>query len=77
MLPVYPLDRRGWRCYSLAASLVELPLQPDAAVQAIRWSIGMVPAVLLICAAVCAYFYPINRPLDEEMQAKLNLKRNA
>ncbi|MEM9775462.1 MAG: MFS transporter [Chloroflexota bacterium] len=54
-----------------------LPVQPESAVQAIRLSIGLVPAVLLVCAVACAYFYPITRPFYEDMQAKLKVAREA
>ena len=68
----------AWRGYiSPEAGTGILPVQPDSAVQAIRWSIGLVPAVLLICAVVCAYFYPINRSFYDEMQSKLKIQRSS
>jgi len=45
-----------------------LPLQPESAVQAIRFFTGPVPAVLLILAVVFAWNYPITR---ESHQATL------
>lgn len=38
-----------------------LPTQPPAAVTAIRLSMALVPAVLLLLAIICAYFYPLSR----------------
>lgn len=54
----------------------ELPVQPAEAVQAIRFSIGLVPAVLLILAVICAWYYPITRERHAEIQAQLAERRD-
>ncbi len=45
--------------------------QPASAVTAIRWSIGLVPLVLLAIAIVFGYFYPITREKHAEIKAQL------
>lgn len=47
-----------------------LPIQPDSAIQAIRFFTGPVPAVLLILAVIFAWNYPISR---ESHQATLQI----
>lgn len=48
-----------------------LPIQPEAAVQAIRWSMGLVPAILLTLAIFCALRYPITRESHQAVLKKL------
>ena len=48
-----------------------LPPQPDSALNAIRLFMGPVPLVLVVCAAVLVYFYPITREFHEEVMLKL------
>jgi GPH family glycoside/pentoside/hexuronide:cation symporter len=48
-----------------------LPVQPAEAVQAIRWAMGLVPAVLLSCAIVFAWYYPISRESHQAMRDQL------
>ena len=50
-----------------------LPVQPESAVQAIRYSMGAVPAVLLAIAIVFAWFYPITRESFAQMRERKNL----
>jgi glycoside/pentoside/hexuronide:cation symporter, GPH family len=50
-----------------------LPVQPQSAVDAIRFFVGPVPAVLLIGAVIFAWFYPITR---ESHQATLEQLAN-
>ncbi|MEM7801459.1 MAG: glycoside-pentoside-hexuronide (GPH):cation symporter [Chloroflexota bacterium] len=54
-----------------------LPVQPPEAIQAIRFSIGLVPAVLLVLAVICAWYYPITREKHEEIQLALAEKQLA
>jgi len=53
-----------------------LPEQPAEAVNAIRLFIGPVPAVLLILAIACAWFYPITREHHQATLAALAEKEN-
>jgi glycoside/pentoside/hexuronide:cation symporter, GPH family len=52
-----------------------IPQQPDSALLAIRLLTGPVPAVLLLCGAVLAYFYPISREVHAEILLKLQERR--
>jgi GPH family glycoside/pentoside/hexuronide:cation symporter len=51
----------AWAGYINPVPGQPLPIQPLEAVQAIRIFAGLVPAVLLVLAIVCAWFYPITR----------------
>jgi GPH family glycoside/pentoside/hexuronide:cation symporter len=48
-----------------------LTVQPPAAIEAIRWSIGPLPTVFLILGVILAYFYPITQSYHEEILLKL------
>ena len=48
-----------------------LPVQPAAAIQAIRWAMGLVPVVLLSCAIAFAWFYPITRESHQALRDQL------
>jgi GPH family glycoside/pentoside/hexuronide:cation symporter len=65
------LDSRGYITPELGQPL---PVQPAAAVEAIRWAMGLVPAVLLLLAIVFAWYYPINRESHRAMREQLALE---
>lgn len=48
-----------------------LPVQPAEAIQAIRWAMGLIPAALLSCAIVFAWYYPISRESHQAMRDQL------
>ncbi len=48
-----------------------LPPQPDSALNAIRLFMGPVPLLLVICAVVLIYFYPLTREAHTEIMLKL------
>ncbi|MGB3766980.1 MAG: MFS transporter [Phormidesmis sp.] len=48
-----------------------LPVQTDSALTAIRFFMGPVPLVLLLCGVVLVYFYPITREMHAEVMLKL------
>lgn len=50
-------------------------VQPDSALQAIRFAIGPLPALSLILSLVCAAFYPITRERYAEVLHQLNLRK--
>jgi glycoside/pentoside/hexuronide:cation symporter, GPH family len=50
-------------------------LQPDSALQAIRFFMGPVPLVLVICGAALTYFYPITREAHSEIMLKLSERK--
>jgi len=51
-----------------------LPVQPEQAVQAIRWTMGVVPAVLLSVAILFAWQYSITRESHRAMQDELSAR---
>jgi len=53
-----------------------LPLQPDSALLAIRFAIGPLPTICLICGLVLAYFYPLTREVHAEILLKLKERQN-
>lgn len=53
----------------------ELPIQPDAALSAIRIAVGPIPIICLIGGLFLTYFYPITREMHAEMLLKLEEKR--
>ncbi|MBE9006262.1 MFS transporter [Fortiea sp. LEGE XX443] len=48
-----------------------LPIQPESALTAIRFAVGPLPTVCLICGLVLTYFYPITREMHAEILLKL------
>lgn len=48
-----------------------LPIQPDSALQAIRFAVGPLPMIALICGLALAYFYPLTREVHAEILLKL------
>lgn len=48
-----------------------LPLQPDAAINAIRLAIGLIPAVLLVVSILFAWRYPITRQEHHHLREQL------
>ncbi len=55
----------------------QLPIQPDAALSAIRIAVGPIPIISLICGLFLTYFYPITREMHAEMLLKLEEKRKS
>ncbi|AFY42511.1 sugar (Glycoside-Pentoside-Hexuronide) transporter [Nostoc sp. PCC 7107] len=52
-----------------------LPIQPESALTAIRFAVGPIPTVCLICGLVLTYFYPITREMHAEILLKLKERR--
>jgi GPH family glycoside/pentoside/hexuronide:cation symporter len=67
----------GWAGYVTPTDAVPTPAQPESALFAIRLFVGPVPALILACSLVVAYFYPITRRLHAEMRAALARRREA
>ena len=57
--------------YLTPTSAMVVPVQPPAAVLAIRLFAGPVPAVLLVLAIFCAWKYPITRASHQAMVEEL------
>lgn len=61
----------AWAKYITPTTGEALPVQPPQAIQAIRFFAGPVPAVLLVLAIVCAWFYPISRESHKALLEQL------
>ncbi len=53
-----------------------LPIQPVSAIQAIRFGVGPLPMIFLICGLILAYFYPLTREVHAGILLKLKEKQN-
>jgi GPH family glycoside/pentoside/hexuronide:cation symporter len=53
-----------------------LPVQPEGAVAAIRWTMGGVPVVLLALAILMAWRFPITRQMHADIRAQLAERGN-
>ncbi|HLO84427.1 MAG TPA: MFS transporter [Nostocaceae cyanobacterium] len=54
-----------------------IPVQPESALLAIRYTVGIIPAICLILGIVLTYFYPITREKHAEIMLKLKEKRES
>jgi GPH family glycoside/pentoside/hexuronide:cation symporter len=61
----------GWAGYITPTLGQPLPAQPPQAVQAIRFFAGPVPAILLVLAILCAWYYPITRQSHQALVEQL------
>jgi GPH family glycoside/pentoside/hexuronide:cation symporter len=61
----------AWAGYITPAAGEALPSQPAEALGAIRFFAGPVPALLLVLAIVCAWFYPITRESHRALRDEL------
>jgi glycoside/pentoside/hexuronide:cation symporter, GPH family len=51
------------------------PIQPESALVAIRFTVGPLPTIFLICGLFLTYFYPITREMHAEIMMKLKARR--
>lgn len=58
------------------AGQIELPIQPDSALLAIRVIVGPIPTICLILGLILTFFYPITREMHTEIMLKLQEIRN-
>ena len=49
----------------------QLPVQTESALSAIRFFMGPVPLVLVVCGVILTYFYPVTREMHAEVMLKL------
>lgn len=54
-----------------------LPPQPESALHAIRLFMGPVPLLLVICAAILVYFYPLTREVHTEIMLRLSERKHS
>jgi glycoside/pentoside/hexuronide:cation symporter, GPH family len=51
------------------------PIQPESALNTIRWAIGPIPTIGLIVGLILAYFYPITQEVHAAILLKLNERK--
>jgi glycoside/pentoside/hexuronide:cation symporter, GPH family len=61
----------SWTGYVTPTDAVPTPVQPETALEAMRWMMGPLPAVILAASLVVAYFYPITRAEHARVRAAL------
>jgi GPH family glycoside/pentoside/hexuronide:cation symporter len=61
----------AWANYITPAAGEAPPVQPQQAIQAIRIFAGPVPAILLLLAIACAWYYPISRESHKALLEQL------
>ncbi|MBN1668965.1 MAG: MFS transporter, partial [Anaerolineales bacterium] len=66
----------AWSGYLTPQAGAGLPVQPESAVQAIRFFVGPVPVVLLALAILFAWRYPITRASHQATLAALANREN-
>jgi glycoside/pentoside/hexuronide:cation symporter, GPH family len=69
------LEASGFK--AATASGGALPVQPESALQAIRFAVGPLPLVSLVLGLVLTYFYPITREMHAEILLKLKQRQEA
>jgi GPH family glycoside/pentoside/hexuronide:cation symporter len=65
-----------WSGFIATTAEQPTPTQPESALWTIRWAIAPVPALLLLCSLILAYFYPITREAHQEILLKLRERHN-
>jgi GPH family glycoside/pentoside/hexuronide:cation symporter len=65
------LQQLGSAGYIKPTNEIPIPIQPDSVLQVIRFSIGPIPAIALICGLVLTYFYPLSREMHAQILLKL------
>jgi GPH family glycoside/pentoside/hexuronide:cation symporter len=61
----------NWTGYITPTDAVPVPVQPESALEAIRFLMGPVPATILAASLVLVYFYPITRAEHARVRAEL------
>jgi glycoside/pentoside/hexuronide:cation symporter, GPH family len=70
-LVLQSLEWSGYRAPINDIHQVQMP----AVLNAIRWSIGPIPTISLICGLVCAYFYPITKERHQQILLELAARK--
>jgi glycoside/pentoside/hexuronide:cation symporter, GPH family len=69
------LQRLGTAGYIKPTTEIAIPIQPNSVLDVIRFSIGPIPAIALICGLILAYFYPLTREVHAEILLKLKQRK--
>ncbi|NMG09955.1 MFS transporter [Brasilonema sp. UFV-L1] len=70
------LQSLGSAGYIKPTNEIPTPIQPDSVLEVIRFSIGPIPAIALICGVVLTYFYPITREMHAQILLQLQERQN-
>jgi glycoside/pentoside/hexuronide:cation symporter, GPH family len=70
------LQQLGTAGYMKPTNEIPIPIQPDSVLEVIRFSIGPIPAIALICGLVLTYFYPITREMHAQILLQLKERQN-
>ncbi len=70
------LQQLGTAGYIKPTTQIAIPIQPNSVLDVIRFSIGPIPAIALICGLILAYFYPLTREVHAEILLKLKERKN-
>jgi glycoside/pentoside/hexuronide:cation symporter, GPH family len=65
------LQSLEWTGYIPPTTAITAPIQPPAALLAIRLAIGPIPTISLIGGLVLAYLYPITREMHQQILLQL------
>ncbi|NEU76082.1 MFS transporter [Hassallia byssoidea VB512170] len=69
------LQQLGTAGYIKPTTQIAIPIQPNSVLDVIRFSIGPIPAIALICGLILAYFYPLTREVHAEILLKLKQRK--
>jgi glycoside/pentoside/hexuronide:cation symporter, GPH family len=69
------LQRLGIAGYIKPTTEIAIPIQPNSVLDVIRFSIGPIPAIALVCGLILAYFYPLTREVHAEILLKLKQRK--
>jgi glycoside/pentoside/hexuronide:cation symporter, GPH family len=69
------LQRLGTAGYIKPTTEIAIPIQPNSVLDVIRFSIGPIPAIALVCGLILAYFYPLTREVHAEILLKLKQRK--
>ncbi|KAB8332458.1 MFS transporter [Scytonema tolypothrichoides VB-61278] len=70
------LQQLGNAGYIRPTNEIPITIQPDSVLEVIRFSIGPIPAIALICGLVLTYFYPITREMHAQILLQLQERQN-
>ncbi|MBW4592090.1 MAG: MFS transporter [Brasilonema angustatum HA4187-MV1] len=70
------LQQLGTGGYIKPTNEIPIPIQPDSVLEVIRFSIGPIPAIALVCGVVLTYFYPITREMHAQILLQLKERQN-
>jgi glycoside/pentoside/hexuronide:cation symporter, GPH family len=70
------LQQLGAAGYIKPTTDIPIPIQPESVLDVIRFSIGPIPAIALICGVILTYFYPLTREMHAQVVLQLKERQN-